>query len=115
MDRSYYIDSPDYWGQPKRDGSRRVIVATKEKIYYQSRSTKPKGKPTTEINQALLQAANQLGTFVLDGEVYYRSVTGSEHRTAPQAATANAVAAAENTPVVTVYAIFKALQRIALV
>ena len=109
MDRSYYIDSPDYWGQPKRDGSRRVIVATKEKIYYQSRSTKPKSKPTTEINQALLEAANQIGTFVLDGEVYYRSVTGSEHRTAPQAATANAIAGAENTPVVTVYAIFKAL------
>ncbi len=109
MDRSYYIKSPDYWGQPKRDGSRRVIVATNEKIYYQSRSTKLKGQPTTEINQALLEAANQLGTFVLDGEVYYRSVTGSEHRTAPQAATTNAIAGAENAPVVTVYAIFKAL------
>ncbi|HCF26497.1 MAG TPA: ATP-dependent DNA ligase, partial [Cyanobacteria bacterium UBA11049] len=28
MDRSYYIDSIDYWGQPKRDGNRLVVIAT---------------------------------------------------------------------------------------
>lgn len=109
MDRSYYIDSPDYWGQPKRDGNRVVAIATKEKVYYQSRSTNIKEQPSIQINQALLEAATQLGTFVLDGELYYRSVTGSEHRTAPQAATINIAAGAATTPPMPVYAIFKGL------
>jgi hypothetical protein len=38
-ERSYYIENPDYWGQPKRDGNRVVAIATKDKVYYQSRST----------------------------------------------------------------------------
>ncbi len=109
MDRSFYIDSPDYWGQPKRDGNRVVAIATKEKVYYQSRSTNIKEQPSIEINQALLEAATQLGTFVLDGELYYRSVTGSEHRTASQAATINIAAEAATTPPTPVYAIFKGL------
>lgn len=109
MDRSFYIDSPEYWGQPKRDGNRVVVIATKEKVYYQSRSTNIKEQPAIEINQALLEAATQLGTFVLDGEVYYRSVSGSEHRTGSQAATINIAAGAATTPPTPVYAIFKAL------
>ena len=109
MDRSFYIDSPDYWGQPKRDGNRVVAIATKEKVYYQSRSTNIKEQPSIEINQALLEAATQLGTFVLDGELYYCSVTGSEHRTASQAATINIAAGAATTPPTPVYAIFKGL------
>jgi ATP dependent DNA ligase domain len=109
FDRDYYINSPDYWGQAKRDGQRRVIIATKGKIYYQSRSTKPKGQPTIEINSLLLDAANKLGTFVLDGELYYRSVTGSEHRTAPQADAINIAQGKTDTPTIAVFAIFKAL------
>ena len=109
MDRSFYIDSPDYWGQPKRDGNRVVAIATKEKVYYQSRSTNIKEQPSIEINQLLLEAATQLGTFVLDGELYYCSVTGSEHRTASQAATINIAAGAATTPPTPVYAIFKGL------
>jgi len=107
--RAYYIESTEYWGQPKRDGNRVVVVATKEKIYYQSRSTNMREQPSIEINQALLEAATQLGTFVLDGELYYRSVTGSEHRTGAQAATVNIAAGAATTAPVPVYAIFKGL------
>ncbi len=107
--RSHYIESTEYWGQPKRDGNRVVVVATKEKIYYQSRSTNMREQPSIEINQALLEAASQLGTFVLDGELYYRSITGSEHRTGAQAATVNIAAGAASTPPVAVYAIFKGL------
>lgn len=109
FDRSYYIDSPDYWGQAKRDGHRMLVIASKEKIYYQSRTTKEKAQPSTEINRLLLEVANKIGTFVLDGELYYRSVTGSEHRTAPQADAINAAHCAESTPPQPVYAIFKAL------
>ncbi len=36
-ERSYYINSPEYWGQPKRDGSRLIVIATWDKVYYQSR------------------------------------------------------------------------------
>ncbi|MGB3761015.1 MAG: hypothetical protein WBA07_32365 [Rivularia sp. (in: cyanobacteria)] len=37
MGRSCYINSPDYWGQAKRDGSRLIVIATPDKVYYQSR------------------------------------------------------------------------------
>lgn len=108
MERSCYINSPDYWGQAKRDGSRLIVIATPDKVYYQSRSQKIKRQPCEEINQALTQAAIKLGTFILDGELYYRSVTGSEHRTAAQAATINAKqgTSISATPM---YAIFKSL------
>lgn len=108
LDREYYINSPDYWGQPKRDGNRLVVVATKDKVYYQSRSTNIKAQPAIEINNLLLELANQIGTFVLDGELYYLSATGSEHRTAPQAAMVNEQ---NGQPVVAkpIYGIFKAL------
>jgi len=109
MERSCYINSPEYWGQAKRDGSRLIVIATLNTVYYQSRSRKMKRQPCEEINQALQEAAIKLGTFILDGELFYRSVTGSEHRTSAQAATINAskgTAKASPTPI---YAIFKAL------
>ncbi len=108
MERSYYINSAEYWGQPKRDGSRLIVIATPDKVYYQSRSQKMKRQPCEEINQALVQAAIELGTFILDGELYYPSVTGSEHRTAAQAATINGNLGTI-TPPTPIYAIFKAL------
>ncbi|MBV6626001.1 MAG: ATP-dependent DNA ligase [Rivularia sp. (in: Bacteria)] len=107
-ERSYYINSPEYWGQPKRDGSRLIVIAAADKVYYQSRSTKIKRQPCEEINQALQQAAIKLGMFILDGELYYPSVTGSEHRTAAQAATVNAMQGISTSPT-PIYAIFKAL------
>jgi len=109
MERSYYINSSEYWGQPKRDGSRLIVIATKDKVYYQSRSRKMKLQPCEEINQGLQQLAMDLGTFVLDGELYYRSVKGSEHRTAAQAATINTAEGYTTTPTNPIYAIFKAL------
>jgi len=108
-DRQFYIKNPDYWGQSKRDGQRVLAIATKAKIFYQSRSTRLREQPTLDIEQTLLTAAAQLGTFVLDGEIYWRSALGTEHRTSAQAATANIE---NNHPKVQpqpVYAIFGAL------
>ena len=107
-ERSCYINSPEYWGQAKRDGSRLIVIATPDTVYYQSRSRKMKRQPCEEINQALQEVAAKLGTFVLDGELYYRSVTGSEHRTSSQAATINATKNVEVSPT-PMYGIFKAL------
>ncbi len=109
FDRAYYINDPRYWGQPKRDGNRVVLVATSDRIYYQSRSTNMRAQPSIEINQALLDVANKKGTFILDGELYYRSITGSEHRTGAQAATVNINQGSPTTQPIAVYAIFKAL------
>ncbi|MCU0517993.1 MAG: ATP-dependent DNA ligase [Oscillatoria sp. Prado101] len=108
-DRSHYIENPDFWGQPKRDGHRLVVIATPTQIYYQSRSTRLREQPSIEINQALLSAANQWGVFILDGELYYRSASGSEHRTGAQAATANIALGKAMIQPVPVCAIFKAL------
>ena len=109
MERSCYINSPEYWGQAKRDGSRLIIIATPNVVYYQSRSRKMKPQPCEEINQVLQEAAIKLGIFILDGELYYRSVTGSEHRTPAQAATINANRGAAKAIPKPIYAIFKAL------
>lgn len=109
MERSYYINSLEYWGQPKRDGIRLIVVATRDEVYYQSRSRKLKLQPCEEINQGLQKVAMDLGTFVLDGELYYRSVKGREHRTAAQAATVNTAGGYATTPPHPIYAIFKAL------
>ena len=107
-ERCCYINSPEYWGQAKRDGSRLIVIATPNTVYYQSRSRKMKRQPCEEINQALQEAVTKLGTFVVDGELYYRSVTGSEHRTSAQAATINAARDVKVSPT-PIYAIFKAL------
>ncbi|MEO0685484.1 MAG: ATP-dependent DNA ligase [Cyanobacteria bacterium J06649_11] len=107
-ERSCYISSPEYWGQAKRDGSRLIIIATSDKIYYQSRSRKLKRQPGWEINQALLEAVIELGMFILDGELHYLSVRGSEHRSAAQAATINTKCGSTISPTPT-YTIFKAL------
>jgi hypothetical protein len=135
-ERSYYIENPEYWGQPKRDGNRVIIIATKDKIYYQSRSTNLRQQPSIEIQKTLQQiltqltkttielpplskgrvgegssvdAVNQLGTFILDGELYYKSYNGSEHRTGSQAATVNIENGFPTTQPQVVYAIFKSL------
>jgi len=108
-ERQYYIDHSDYWGQPKRDGHRLLAIATKSQIFYQSRSTRLRESPTPEIEQALLTAVAQLGTFVLDGEIYWRSAVGSEHRTSAQAATANIESNQPKVQPQPVYAIFSAM------
>jgi ATP-dependent DNA ligase len=108
-DRSYYIENPDYWGQPKRDGNRVVIIATPDKVYYQSRSTNLRQQPSIEIETALIETASKIGIFVLDGELYYKSCTGSEHRTGAQAATVNIESGFPTIQPSAIYAIFKCL------
>ena len=108
-ERSYYIENSNYWGQPKRDGNRVVLIATKDKIYYQSRSTRLRQQPSIEIEVRLVEAATKLGTFVLDGELYYKSCTGSEHRTGSQAATVNIESGFPTVQPQVVYGIFKSL------
>lgn len=108
-ERSYYIENADYWGQPKRDGNRVVVVATPDKVYYQSRSTNLRQQASSAIDRTLTDTAAKIGTFVLDGELYYKSCTGSEHRTGAQAATVNIESGFPTTQPTAVYAIFKAL------
>lgn len=104
-----YANDPRFWGQPKRDGNRLLIFATKEGIFYQSRSTELRQAPSIEMNTALQTAVAQLGAFILDGEIYYKSVTGSEHRTGAQAATVNLAQQQGTHSTPPTYAIFKAL------
>ncbi len=108
-ERSYYIENPDYWGQPKRDGNRVVVVATPDKVYYQSRSTNLRQQASVAIDRGLMETAATIGTFVLDGELYYKSCTGSEHRTGAQAATVNIESGFPTTQPTAVYGIFKCL------
>ncbi|WP_293354505.1 MULTISPECIES: ATP-dependent DNA ligase [unclassified Microcoleus] len=108
-ERSYYIENADYWGQPKRDGNRVVVVATPDKVYYQSRSTNLRQQASIAIDRTLADTAAKIGIFVLDGELYYKSCTGSEHRTGAQAATVNIERGFPTTQPTAVYAIFKAL------
>jgi ATP-dependent DNA ligase len=108
-ERAYYIENPEYWGQPKRDGNRVVIIATKDKVYYQSRSTNLRQQPSIAIERALIETAAKIGTFVLDGELYYKSHSGSEHRTGAQAATVNIDSGFPTIQPSAIYAIFKCL------
>ncbi|MEG4838563.1 ATP-dependent DNA ligase [Microcoleus sp. B9-D4] len=108
-DRSYYIENPDYWGQPKRDGNRVVVIATPDKVYYQSRSTNLRQQASIEIDRTLIDIATKIGTFVLDGELYYKSCTGTEHRTGAQAATVNIESGFPTIQPSAIYAIFKSL------
>ena len=108
-ERSYYIENPDYWGQPKRDGNRVVVIATPDKVYYQSRSTNLRQQASVEIDRTLTDTAAKIGAFVLDGELYYKSCTGSEHRTGAQAATVNIESGFPTAQPTAVYAIFKCL------
>jgi bifunctional non-homologous end joining protein LigD len=107
--RGYYIASDLYWGQPKRDGNRLVIVATPDQVFYQGRSTKLREAPNLAMDYALREAARRHGPFVLDGELYYVDYKGGEHRTAAQAATANIEAGYGEATVEPTYAIFRAL------
>ncbi|MEG4856763.1 ATP-dependent DNA ligase [Microcoleus sp. K1-B6] len=108
-ERSYYIENPDYWGQPKRDGNRVVVIATPDKVYYQSRSTNLRQQASIEIDRTLIDIATKIGIFILDGELYYKSCTGSEHRTGAQAATVNIESGFPTIQPSAIYAIFKSL------
>jgi ATP-dependent DNA ligase len=85
-----YINNPIYCGQPKRDGSRIVVVASAQAVAYQSRSTSVLTSPGGSFDSAFRRAAEVRGPFVLDGELVYLDAAGGEHRTGSQAAQANA-------------------------
>ena len=107
-DRDYYIKNPNYFGQPKRDGHRTVVIATPDQVWFQTRNLNLVDIPDNDLVNFFKDAARKIGTFVLDGELWYRSFDGKEHRTAAQAAEWNT----EGQPtadVTAVYTAFKAL------
>lgn len=104
--REFYINSERFIGQPKRDGQRLVIFKMGEHVYYQARSLALKPKPSTAIEMALTSIG---GSFILDGEIWYKSVSGGEHRTSAQAATQNAQDGEPTAPIPAIYTVFKAL------
>ena len=104
-----YIHNPLYCGQPKRDGSRMVVIASPTGIAYQSRSTNVLASPSVSFDGALRRAAEMRGPFVLDGELVFLDRSGGEHRTGSQAAQTNATNGHPDAPVVCVISIFKAL------
>lgn len=108
-DREYYINNPDYCGQPKRDGCRMVVFATPKAVAWQARSQQVKASPAPELDAALQAVAADVGPFVLDGELWWPDANDGEHRTAAQAATANVKLDAGPRATYPVYAIFECL------
>jgi bifunctional non-homologous end joining protein LigD len=107
--REDYITDPAYLGQPKRDGSRIVVIASPSAVVYQSRSTDLQGTPSVSFDGAFQRAAEVYGPFVLDGELTFLDHAGGEHRTGSQAALANATNGHPDAPVTSRICIFKAL------
>ena len=108
-DRDYYIKNPAYLGQPKRDGHRTVVIATADKVWFQTRNLNLVDIPDNNLINFFKEAAQRIGNFVLDGELWYRSFDGKEHRTAAQAAEWNVREGQPTAAVTAVYAAFKAL------
>ena len=104
--REYYIKSPLYIGQPKRDGNRLVVIGEDEAIWYQSRSMNLRRSFSLEAEDGLKAALAHFGAFILDGELYYLSSLSTEHRTGSQAVTANIQAGVTDGQVKTYYGIF---------
>ncbi len=107
--REDYIADPAYLGQPKRDGSRIVVIASLTTVVYQSRSTNVLATPSISFDVAFRRAAEAFGPFVLDGELTFLDSIGGEHRTGSQAAQANATNGHPDARVTCVIAVFKAL------
>jgi hypothetical protein len=110
LPQSHFILNPDYVGQGKRDGNRDVVFSDGKQVAHQSRSTSLLNPQDLELDEAIRTVAEiETGPFVLDGERYYLSVLGSEHRTASQAAKVNIAQGKGDIQPVPVYAVFKAL------
>ena len=109
LNRTAFILNPDYVGQPKRDGHHDVTISDAETVVHQSRSTSIMSPFSLAFDAAAKAVAGKLGAFVLDGERYWLSAIGSEHRSESQAAEENINLGKGNVPPVTCYAIFKAL------
>jgi ATP-dependent DNA ligase len=109
LPREYFVENDAYYGQPKRDGFRNVLFATGDMVAHQSRSTSAMGSIDADLEGAVKRVAGAVGPFILDGERYYLSAKGSEHRTAAQAAAANIEAGNGEILPIAVYGVFKAL------
>ena len=109
LNRTAFILNPEYVGQPKRDGHHDVLLATSENAVHQSRSTSVMAPFSLCFDNAAKAVAASLGAFVIDGERYFRSANGAEHRSAAQAAEQNIKLDKAHVQPVPVYAIFKAL------
>jgi ATP-dependent DNA ligase len=107
--RDHYITNNLYLGQPKRDGSRILVIASPETVAYQSRSTSLLASPSVSFDAAFRLAAQARGPFVLDGELVFLDAAGGEHRTGSQAAQANATNGHPDARVRCRICIFKAL------
>lgn len=107
--QSSYIEDPEFIGQAKRDGHRNILFATKEGTAHQSRTTTVMPILHPHFEAAAKAAAAEIGPFILDGERYFLSVIGSEHRTAAQAATINVSNGQGSIQPLPTYAAFKAL------
>jgi len=107
--REYYIENAEYIGQPKRDGNRDVMFVTPYAVFHQSRSTSIMPNIGYGFEGAMMHLAELSGPFILDGERYYLSYNGDEHRTAAQAAEVNIINMRGDVLPITVYAAFKAV------
>ncbi len=108
-DRDHYINNEKYLGQPKRDGHRTVVIATPDEVWFQTRNLNLVDIPDNGLVNFFKEAAQRLGTYVLDGELWYRSFDGKEHRTAAQAAEWNVRQGQSTADVTAVYTAFKTL------
>jgi len=89
MPREFYINDERYFSQPKRDGNKLIVFSTPKKVWYQSRQLKVNGAPSIEMDQAFKQVASDLGSFILEGEIYFTDVLGKEHMTGETCRAAN--------------------------
>jgi bifunctional non-homologous end joining protein LigD len=81
MPREFYINDDRFWGQAKKDGNKLIVFATPEKVWYQSRQLKVNSTPSLEMEKAFKLCAEEYGSFILEGEIYYLDFEGNEHMT----------------------------------
>lgn len=107
--RDGLIEDPRYFAQPKRDGEKRVCIATPRAVYHQSRQMKLWPAPDVAVDDHLKVAAGQFGVFVVEGEVVFHDVEGAEWRTSAAAAEANRLKGHPDVYPIPRYCVFKAL------
>jgi hypothetical protein len=84
-DRINYINDDRYWGQPKKDGSKLIIFATPDRVWYQSREGNLREPFDLETDDAFRSVARILKAYVLEGELVFFSADGQEWMTAAEA------------------------------
>jgi len=105
----WFVNNPEFWGQPKRDGQRLVIIGHPSGNYYQRRSGAVVEAPSLEVDQYISQAVAMYGPFVIDTECWYSDANGGEHRTGAQAAFVNTEIGQPECPVRPCISIFDGL------